>query len=795
MPKESQNKPVRLRLRTLQLRPRTMGASGIAFVALALLPSLIYASADLDEILYSVSNQNKILPSTKGRLTPLQLLKESVALKRESPPAYPGNQTYAKSEEKNVIIDTVLKTVFESVLKPIYLPYSENVNDECKTDVKDKNFYKNLKDGKFWALQMVDSWGKLPDGFLFGNLRSTGMYEECLNVWANYTTTTGIIGPTVVRNYTGRYCQIYYDLGPKNESQASARGGIPIEDPTSPLPFSYGTCIPSSCTSEDMWISVNETLASLGLLLAHVECYNVDDPAEDLTPGDQTMLSFIGILGVLVALSTIYDVTTLHLDRSHMRAGAWKIAIGFSIANNLQRIFTYKQPPGSTMISCLPALRVVTMLWIIVSLQYEVGTDYLTNTVDSLRYQDPLIAQVVTNAWLAVDTFLFLTGLVITYRLLPYVVPAGSVQVGQTLGLYAKNFVRRFFRLSPTILFVSLFSATLLRFFAYGPRADILTSFSRDRCGPHWWKDPLFVNNYILGHNEGHDVNDCLDHCWYTAVDMQLLLILPLLLLPLNLHRVAGLCWLGLVSLGSILTPMSIILAHDLPPVPLHFMSESVKFEYMWRVYLTPWCRAGPWLAGVWTALALYDRQVCKVRIPKLAVFFGYIAAISLGLVLVLGLFPYNHVLPDKSYIDNPAMSAAYGSLARPVWGLCVAWVVFTCHTGNAGVVNKILSYPGWRPLARLTFPMYLAVPLVQLWWSSVQFQPTYYNYLEKLFQSAGVAFIAGVLAILLSCLVELPIRSLLDVLIPSEAKKQEDRIRPQKRDPESGRFISTSMM
>lgn len=772
-----------------------MGSPRLALVLLVLLPSLASAIADLDEILYSVSKQNKIPHSTKGQLTPLQLLKESVGLQYERHSASQENETYAPYEEKNVIIDVVLKTVFDSVLKPIYLPSSENANEECKTDLMDKSFYDNLKARKLWALQMVDSWGKLPDGFFFGNLRSTGMYEECLNVWANFTIKLGILGPTELRNYTGRYCQIYYDLAPKNESQQDLRSGIPMEDPSSPLPFSYGTCIPSSCTAEDMWISVNETLASLGLVLSHIECYNVDDPPEDLTPGDETMLAFIGILGVLVALSTIYDVTTSQLNRSHMRAGAWQIFIGFSLYGNLQRIFTYKISESSNVITCLPALRVVTMLWIIVSVQYEVATDYITNTVDSLRYQDPLIGQIVTNGWLAVDTFLFLGGLLVTYRLLPFAVPSGPMRAGQMFGLYAKNFVRRFFRLSPTIFFVSFFSATLLRFFAYGPRADVLTSFTRDRCGPHWWKDPLFVNNYILGHNEGHDVNDCLDHCWYTAVDMQLLLILPLLLLPLGLHRVAGLCWLGAVSLGSILTPMSIILVHDLPPVPLHVMSESKKFEYMWRVYLTPWCRAGPWLAGVWTALALYDRALAKVKIPKLAVFLGYLAAISLGLGLVLGLYPYNHVVPDKSYVDNPAMSAAYGALARPVWGLCVAWVVFTCHTGNAGVVNKVLSYPGWRPLGRLTFTMYLTVPLVQLWWSSVQFQPVYYNYLEKLFQSAGVAFIAGVVAILLSCLVELPLRTVLDALLPSEAKKQEDRIKPQKRDPESGKFLSTSMM
>ncbi|XP_047480210.1 uncharacterized protein LOC125032868 [Penaeus chinensis] len=371
-----------------------MGSSRAAFVVLLLLPSLTSAIADLDEILHSVSKQNKILHSKKGQLTPLQLLKQSVGLKYERHSASPENETHTPFEEKNIVVDVVLKKVFDSVLKPIYLPYSLNANEDCKIDLKDSTFYNNLKERKLWALQMVDSWGKLPDGFLFGNLRSTGMYEECLNVWANFTYKPGIISPSVVRNYTGRYCQIYYDLAPKNESQQDLRSGIPMEDPSSPLPFSYGTCIPSTCTSDDMWISINETLLPLGLVVSHIECYNVDDPPEDLTPGDQTMLSFIGILGILVALSTIYDATTSHLERSHMRAGIVTLAFVF------ESVFT-----------------------------------------------------------------------------------------------------------TPTAIVIILKS----------------------------------------------------------------------------IHR------------------------------------EAKKFEYMWRVYLTPWCRAGPWLVGVWTALALYDRALAKIRIPKVS--------------------------------------------------------------------------------------------------------------------------------------------------------------------------------
>lgn len=130
-----------------------MGSSRAAFVVLVLLPSLTSAIADLDEILHSVSKQNKILQSKKGQLTPLQLLKQSVGLKYERHSASPENETYTPFEEKNVIVDVVLKQVFDSVLKPIYLPYSENVNEDCKIDLKDNSFYNNLKDRKFWALQ------------------------------------------------------------------------------------------------------------------------------------------------------------------------------------------------------------------------------------------------------------------------------------------------------------------------------------------------------------------------------------------------------------------------------------------------------------------------------------------------------------------------------------------------------------------------------------------------------------------------------------------------------------------
>lgn len=54
-----------------------------------------------------------------------------------------------------------------------------------------------------------------------------------------------------------------------------------------------------------------------------------------------------------------------------------------------------------------------------------------------------------------------------------------------------------------------------------------------------------------------------------------------------------------------------------------------------------------------------------------------------------------------------------YGSLSHTVWALALAWLIYACHHGYAGVVNDFLSWSWWRPLSRLTFAVYMVHPLV----------------------------------------------------------------------------------
>ncbi|ROT79905.1 hypothetical protein C7M84_001383 [Penaeus vannamei] len=102
-----------------------------------------------------------------------------------------------------------------SWLEGIYLPSTNAslVSPECASDVQnilrvlesDALIGVIMQKGRFWPILLPDSWGKVPDGLIYGNYLLWGMMEECtgLNVdealgfpW-NYNVT-----------FQGRYCLV-----------------------------------------------------------------------------------------------------------------------------------------------------------------------------------------------------------------------------------------------------------------------------------------------------------------------------------------------------------------------------------------------------------------------------------------------------------------------------------------------------------------------------------------------------------------------------------------------------------
>ena len=54
-----------------------------------------------------------------------------------------------------------------------------------------------------------------------------------------------------------------------------------------------------------------------------------------------------------------------------------------------------------------------------------------------------------------------------------------------------------------------------------------------------------------------------------------------------------------------------------------------------------------------------------------------------------------------------------YEASSRIIWSAALGFVIYACVT-NGGIVNRILSWPGWLPLSKLSFCAYLANDFVR---------------------------------------------------------------------------------
>ena len=54
------------------------------------------------------------------------------------------------------------------------------------------------------------------------------------------------------------------------------------------------------------------------------------------------------------------------------------------------------------------------------------------------------------------------------------------------------------------------------------------------------------------------------------------------------------------------------------------------------------------------------------------------------------------------------AVRALYNGFGKISWGLSVAWVILACTKGKGGLVDSILSWSAWVPLARVQYCVYL---------------------------------------------------------------------------------------
>jgi len=91
-------------------------------------------------------------------------------------------------------------------------------------------------------------------------------------------------------------------------------------------------------------------------------------------------------------------------------------------------------------------------------------------------------------------------------------------------------------------------------------------------------------------------------------------------------------------------------------------------------------------------------------RINKCILILCNILAFLFALICLLALYPDYILVPG---IDRTSF-ILYQSLSRTLWSFTIGWIFFLCMTNQGGIINKILSWSIWGPLARLNYATYL---------------------------------------------------------------------------------------
>ena len=643
------------------------------------------------------------------------------------------------------------------------------------------------------ATKYFDSWGKPGTALLQGSTTYWGYYDECINLQDTAINKTGYCRFKIIATLNiskqsipleaglcypwqcspGEFSKIINDSLIQINEYINSSGLFPAS-----VYFTVDPTIPVYCPWRDLDYDAGTiimlvvcgllvVLALLGSLVDGVDWYYeewwvkpnssddssiTDNVANGQTSGYSSIVgdenseenTYKGVSDESKDKKDLHTKTTkcnpLSLTRDFLRC--------FSLYKNVPAILATHQPEGA--ITCLNGIRVIGMFWIILSHAFVNGTNFqIANNPIYVREHSytRFTFQVISNGFLAVDNFLLLSGMLITYLMLR--------EMDRRKGKIPMVFfyLHRYVRISPLYYFVLFLWFKVVPHLGHGPN---WLYTDRHSCDKYWWTNVLYINNFHPDYN-----NICFIISWYLAVDTQLFIFVPIFLYLLYYYWPAGVAAL-LATLCASWTTTGIIAGVN------EYNANAIKdgfsgiygtgvLEYpdsRTDIYEKPYCRAGAYLVGMLLGFVLHKKweptKNLRVRIP----FYGvmWILAVVLCITPVYGLYgSFNgHEFSDFENITYFMFSATGYSIG-------LSCVIYACHNGYGFIINTILSWKLWVPLGRLTFAAYLIhVPLYIFYFATLQTRVLMTDYLTILAFVANVGLSYSV-ALVIVALVEYP--------------------------------------
>ncbi|XP_044593643.1 nose resistant to fluoxetine protein 6-like isoform X1 [Cotesia glomerata] len=626
---------------------------------------------------------------------------------------------------------------------------------QCLKDME--LFINSLRDGKLWAAKMLDASGRYNSQFHFGNGFWLGSSSLCKEL--NTTDEDGIspINPIISNNelppYLIKFHVVRIGLSfPRNIEPSTRQIFLGLCLPATCDRISLGSMLRTSV--ERVERLGNGTHGPHGPKITIVTVKPV--PSSDYSVWNDSKLYILGGVGGVIALlmliATVYDYRRLtedpdiestapgsnnnerastyvnknfsddqqvtvvqdnrnyigkiqnhrdfHLDdninkKNRKTKGFWmKCLLSFSPIDNGSKILS-TDPAARDNLTCLHGLRVLSLGWVILVHTYLQVFSIAENKTLRTVTERNFMFQTISNATFSVDTFFFISGLLVTilfYRSMGGIKSDSNNFLRSSTTKFFIMVLYRFVRLTPAYLFVLGINELAIK------QAQATTVFSpviidQVTCEKFWWRNALYLNS-LFPRSEM-----CMLWSWYMANDTQFYVLgILLLLLSVKYFKAVSVA-VVLLIVSSWFTTFTVAYSND------YIARIQEPFALFDELYDKPWLRAGPYFIGTITGWMLFKTN-CKLHTPGWAKIIGWIISSGIMLAVVYGLYPGNMTV---------TVSSLYAALGHTAWALAVSFIVVQCCTGSAAIVNSFLSLRLIYPMSRLTYCAYLVHPVIMM--------------------------------------------------------------------------------
>ncbi|KAL3266701.1 hypothetical protein HHI36_010863 [Cryptolaemus montrouzieri] len=439
-------------------------------------------------------------------------------------------------------------------------------------------------------------------------------------------------------------------------------------------------CLPDSCTVDDFVKVFNYYPYEVKYNLTGLQCITKDY--------DRTLSTYELVVSICfgVVLLALIVCTTIHLYLHYNERGEPPDFVkAFSVYYNGSKLLTVSTNKKD-QVQCMNGMRFLSMLWVIAGHGFAGYKELPHFNEEAVQeWTGHLYSQYIQAAHYAVDTFFFLSGFLLSYN---YIKQAEKTSVSKQIKGIPLMYLHRYLRLTPAVAALFFFTDSLLKFLGNGPLWFFALDVVRIPCENNWWRYFLYIQNY-------GNADICWTQTWYLSADMQMFILAPIVLIPCCVFVKKNLPMV--ISLLSILTVacvgISIAVAYMIGGYKDNFDTQSRLSDY---------------IVGIIGGIIFYEYKGKPFRISRVVNILLWILTIAIMLVLII----YLHDVTENETQDKDNI---FYPLYRPIWSICIMWIVFSCYFGYGGLIDRFLSLPIFQIGARLSYCMYVMHGMIVL--------------------------------------------------------------------------------